>query len=108
MIWDRHHCNLLVKLFNEKWKRFGYDDEAWSEYLIENRICAMGLDLVVSSWNAANEIYVCIENPTCEEIFERPDRISENYSRSIFCKESIWYLVPKYFAEEALKMRSLP
>ena len=68
----------------------------------------MGLDVVTSSWNAVNETYVCIDNPTCEEIFERPDKISKNYSYSIFCRESIWYLVPKEFAEEALKQRSLP
>ena len=108
MTWDRHHCNLLIKLFNEKWKRLRHDHEAWYKYLQENKICSMGLDVVTSSWNLSNETYVCIENPICEEIFGHPDKISWNYFNSIFCKESIWCLVPKDFAEEALKMRRLP
>jgi hypothetical protein len=113
MIWDRHHCNLLVRLFGDKWKSVRYDHLRWRNYLFENGILPMGLDTAASLWNQFNGECVCIENPTEEEIVRKPTRIAEVVAFSKMfngetLKSHVWLLVPKEFAEKALKQRSLP
>lgn len=107
--WTDETILKLRSLLLEKWESLGEDDDAFGEWLLEQKILVMGLTDVRKSWNMDDRRRICIENPTFADMNEVVDVI-ENRNLPLYkdspvrkiALEETWFLVPEEFAKKAL------